>query len=199
MKTCTRCGREQELSEFLLDKARKDGLNPWCRTCNREACREYYRKNREVRLARQKAYYERNRETILDKDRADREANPEKERERGRAYYQQNREAVKAHVQAWDDANPEKVREHFARRRARQRDATIGVVDLVALFERDKGICYLCRKAVDPGSWHADHVVPLSRGGDHSMANLRVTHPHCNSRKGSRLVSELAWTASTAA
>jgi 5-methylcytosine-specific restriction endonuclease McrA len=36
-----------------------------------------------------------------------------------------------------------------------------------------------------------DHVVPLSRGGEHSHRNLRVACRPCNTRKSDWLLSEL--------
>lgn len=44
MKTCTKCKTEKEVSEFRSrtgPKASKDGLNPQCRICERNAKREY--------------------------------------------------------------------------------------------------------------------------------------------------------------
>jgi len=36
MKQCTRCGRELPLSEFGKHRLGKNGLNYWCRDCNKE-------------------------------------------------------------------------------------------------------------------------------------------------------------------
>lgn len=44
-------------------------------------------------------------------------------------------------------------------------------------------ICWLCGY---PGADTADHVVPITRGGDHSLANLKPAHNRCNNRKGNR-------------
>ena len=35
-KVCTKCGRELPLSEFSINKASKDGLDNWCKSCRRE-------------------------------------------------------------------------------------------------------------------------------------------------------------------
>lgn len=59
------------------------------------------------------------------------------------------------------------------------------------IFEADGGSCYLCNEPVDPSDWHLDHVVPRSQGGPTSIDNLRVTHPRCNSTKGTRIVVDL--------
>ena len=90
----------------------------------------------------------------------------------------------------WRSENPEKRRDHDARRRARKSGATVGVVDSLAVMERDKWLCHLCGKKIpkdarwpDRLSASVDHVVPLAQGGEHSMANVRASHAICNMRK----------------
>lgn len=41
----------------------------------------------------------------------------------------------------------------------------------------------------DPSKYHIDHVVPVSRGGDNSVRNLRVVDKEKNLRKGSKMPS----------
>jgi len=63
---------------------------------------------------------------------------------------------------------------------------------LDTLLERDQGICQICQQQIpeDPANqWEmatADHIVPISRGGEDSLANLRLTHMICNVRRGAR-------------
>lgn len=71
-------------------------------------------------------------------------------------------------------------------RRARKRGNFIEYVDLATLWERDGGTCHICREPADRWNWHMDHVIPISRGGEHSYANTAVSHPGCNLRKGDR-------------
>lgn len=71
------------------------------------------------------------------------------------------------------------------------------------VYDRDGGICHLCDEPVDESDcWEApgadgrsafivgdrypsiDHLVPRSMGGDHSMANLKLAHHGCNTRRG---------------
>lgn len=40
-KVCTRCKQEKFLREFFASPKRKDGLYPWCRSCNAIASAEY--------------------------------------------------------------------------------------------------------------------------------------------------------------
>lgn len=51
-------------------------------------------------------------------------------------------------------------------------------------------ICHLCNQEIDltlawpdPGSLSADHLVPQSRGGTHTLGNLRPAHLHCNTSR----------------
>ena len=52
--------------------------------------------------------------------------------------------------------------------------------------------CWVCRQPIDytlrwphPGSFTADHVIELDRGGDLTdPANLRACHARCNIRRG---------------
>jgi hypothetical protein len=39
----------------------------------------------------------------------------------------------------------------------------------------------------DSAKYHIDHIVPFSRGGDHSLRNLRVVEKRKNLRKGDRM------------
>lgn len=87
------------------------------------------------------------------------------------------------------------------RRRTRKREQFIENVSLEALYKRDSGICYLCGKAcryddyiMRDGAFIAgdyypsiDHIVPLSKGGEHSYANTKLAHRVCNTLKRDRL------------
>lgn len=91
-------------------------------------------------------------------------------------------------LSAWRKANPDKVREYNARRYA----ATSGTtVDYAAIYAAHD-VCYLCGGTlVNPV--HMDHVIPLARGGAHSVGNLLPAHARCNLRKHDALLSELDW------
>ena len=59
-----------------------------------------------------------------------------------------------------------------------------------SLFTRDNGVCQICglpvlydKTADNNWSGTVDHIVPLSCGGEHSMANCQLAHRVCNSLK----------------
>jgi hypothetical protein len=51
-KKCQRCGGWLAPEEFTLDRSKPAGLGSYCRPCDRELSREYYRANRERILAK---------------------------------------------------------------------------------------------------------------------------------------------------
>jgi 5-methylcytosine-specific restriction endonuclease McrA len=63
-----------------------------------------------------------------------------------------------------------------------------------AIYERDKGICYLCGNLTfkdyenRPANQRAtlDHIIPLSKGGNHTFDNVKIACWRCNSIKGNR-------------
>lgn len=70
-------------------------------------------------------------------------------------------------------------------------------INLISLYNRDKGICHLCGTRCDfddkveidgtviCGNMYPsiDHVIPLAKGGLHSWDNVKLAHRLCNSIK----------------
>lgn len=76
------------------------------------------------------------------------------------------------------------------RRRARERGTRCGTLSFRLVAERDGWVCRLCNKDVDPAllvphplAATLDHVLPLARGGEHTMSNAQLAHFLCNSTK----------------
>lgn len=59
-----------------------------------------------------------------------------------------------------------------------------------ALMHRDRFRCGYCGAKADT----IDHVVPRSRGGEHSWENCVACCSTCNHRKADRLLAEIGWT-----
>jgi 5-methylcytosine-specific restriction endonuclease McrA len=58
-----------------------------------------------------------------------------------------------------------------------------------ALMHRDRYRCAYCGGRAET----IDHVVPRSRGGQHTWENCVASCARCNHRKADRLLSELGW------
>ena len=48
------------------------------------------------------------------------------------------------------------------------------------LYNRDKGICQLCKKHVTKAFFNSMHVVPMSEGGKTEWSNMIIAHIECN-------------------
>lgn len=128
-----------------------------------------------------------------------RDANREKARAATAAWREVNRERGLESARRWAAANPDRIRENKRQYRAANRDKIralnnarkalqrgVEVNDLTAkqwteikaLFKQRCAYCH-CK----PRVLTMDHVVPLSKGGHHTAANIVPACGSCNSKK----------------
>ena len=114
-------------------------------------------------------------------------------REYDQKRYATHRDSVKIAVRAWQKANPDLRHTYRAQRKARLRGAQVERVYFRAIYERDKGICQVCKKPVryhhkGPEQASLDHILPIAFGGHHVADNVQLTHLRCNIRRGAALL-----------
>lgn len=94
--------------------------------------------------------------------------------------------AERARNAAYKRANRARCSERERLRKAGIRDAGhpqfIEPVDRDVVYKMHGGRCGICHEFVG-GEFQVDHVVPLSRGGQHGYVNVQPAHPICNQRK----------------
>lgn len=178
---------------------------------NREHKLEYqrlwYLANQEERLAKQKEWYEKNQGKV----RAYREANREKIAQRMKAWREKNPDVIWQYQQDWKEANAQHIRDYAKRYRqekpemkriseANRRAAAIGstghftIRDVAALYAAQFGKCVYCGTDLSDASFHADHIVPLSRRGSNGPENIQLLCKRCNLMKYAKTHDEfLAW------
>jgi 5-methylcytosine-specific restriction endonuclease McrA len=151
----------------------------------------------EIKRARDTGYRAAHRAQIRVRDAAHSAARRAAHPERLRAYFAAWRaahpELVRAHDAAYHSAHLEQDRAKKYRRRARLAGVASESFTLADVVQRDGWRCQLCGQPVDPERrWpdpklkSLDHVIPLSRGGPHTLANAQLAHHGCNSRKRDR-------------
>lgn len=165
----------------------------------------YYADNRETILEKTAAWRDDNRqhtrdyasqyrndnpEAALEATRKWRENNPDKVQQYQQEYNKNNRNSLQDYQRTYRRENPEFHRAANHRRRAREKDAFVEDVDRVAVFERDGWICQGCgiecpKDAVWPAKNFPtlEHIIPISKGGEHSYANTELLCLSCNSSK----------------
>jgi len=112
-------------------------------------------------------------------------------------YNKENKDKFAACNAAWRKAHRAQVASYQSVRRARVLGSTVGdraaIAEIYRIAKEDPQVrCYLCKKRIPLGDRHVDHIVPVSRGGATSCANLAVAHALCNARKGASLLSEIS-------
>lgn len=131
-----------------------------------------------------------------------RKANKAKLKEKDAAHYQATRSKQDAASKAWAALHPESRAQHRRlsklrhpetnkaykkRRKARLRGAAvIEVFSDREIFERDGWICGICGEPIVRGEQSIDHILPVSKGGQHTRANVRAAHYICNRNRGNR-------------
>lgn len=220
-KACTKCGQTKPITDFRKDKRLKSGYGSQCKTCKYaqanvwveknyerklEINRKWQSQNPELKALATKRWAERNAEYLATKNKAYRIANKEKLAWNARQWRSANKAAIakankewrianaevkKLNDRNWWKNNPDKVKARTANRRARKKAATIYKVTAKDVEKIMSKNCFYCNAP----SKHLDHVVPLFKGGSHSIGNLVAACQFCNLSKGKKFLSE--WRYST--
>lgn len=161
MKTCTKCNTSKPIDDFINDYRLKSGKGSKCR-----ACVAIYNHKRLVsglippKTEEQKA----------------------KIRSYGSQWSKENRESKRLSYRKWSANNREKDRLRGHERRVKMRNQKFKILDheMLRLYRQP---CFHC------GSHdriEADHIIPLARGGRHSIGNLLPLCRICNAKKSDR-------------
>jgi 5-methylcytosine-specific restriction endonuclease McrA len=168
MKQCTKCDEVKPLSEFHKNHTTKDGHRNMCKVCAIEARRSWSAKNPD--------YYK-----DYDKNR-----NQSAERKAYKAECQKDYYERKPHI----------FRANSAKRRALLFGATVGTLpanfrELLIEFYGNACMFPGCDKPInEKNKLTVDHVVPLARGGAHSLENMQLLCQYHNSSKHARSTAD---------
>ena len=171
MKKCSRCKQMKDPSEFGKDKSRPDGLNIACKKCKSEANLKYRQNNRQAYLKSKNDSHKRNIEHEL---------------QYKKNYYIQNRVAIIAYQKNYAKKNPTKRSKIKSAYRGRKKSVSFLVLDK-EIQKIKSSPCFACGAAE---RIEIDHIIPLSKGGRHSIGNLMPLCRSCNSSKSNKLLIE---------
>lgn len=170
----------------------------WSRD-NPESCRKsrqkYYAKNREKILLLCKEYVRKNKGRIKMRMRAyNKKAYPLKRQRiiaQTRAYAKSHPEVRSKIARNYKKRHPEKFRAalkaHHSRRKAAMRGAAVGDRDVSKVISGWRMnaffICSYCQNVFPTSELQVDHIVAVSKGGEHSCENVAESCAMCNIRK----------------
>lgn len=156
-----------------------------CIQCKRLVAQKEDSKNK------RKEWYIAHRASELERKRKLWSENKENNAKKKRENYLKNKDAIKEKVKIYRKNNREKYRVYSLNRRSIKKLA-IGCYtqkDLMFLMERQKGKCAECGRKISfhpkrkKNICHADHIMPLSKGGSNKPKNIQLLCASCNCSK----------------
>jgi 5-methylcytosine-specific restriction endonuclease McrA len=116
-----------------------------------------------------------------------RRENPEKLLSIRAKFKANNLEKCRVWSRAYHKANPDKHAAVQRKRRARKRNAggQHTAEQIKERYSKQQGKCACCKVPLN-GKYHADHIIPLSRGGSNDISNIQLLCPPCNLRKNAK-------------
>lgn len=213
---CSKCKQEfPRTTEFFSPSGKLYAcgfpkLSGICKKCNAQQTRDRYKNNQDYRWYAKRhsreqiengyfrnyyrnsvvkdRYRERSRKR-LEKLKSE---NPNYQRDKSRRRRSRNPEKFNEYARKQRLKNPAKTKRmeavKSAKRRALEKSATGSFTssDLKMKYEIQNGKCFWCGAELGDG-YHADHVVPLSRGGSNSSDNIVISCSNCNQRKHNKM------------
>ncbi len=170
-RICRKCGETKDAREFDVDLHISSGRRATCIDCSRATAREWKARNK----ARIREYEDTN------KDRLRQIRYDWVERNRGRHLAMRRARSNSVEGRAYN-------RNKQAIRRTASRKGDVTPERLQQLLD-SHAHCFYCHKPFNGRRKKTiDHVIPVTKGGEHVMSNLVVACQSCNSAKGDRLL-----------
>ena len=201
-KVCTKCKRDLDLGEFSNNRRMRDGKSSWCRSCTSAKTREWRASGGD------KSHADRSRvrvvgcvdcgaDTIGKSER--RYCDACRSRRISAGFVQRNTTCVDCGCEFQSRSHNASMCMDCRHARGIAKDAfrrgvqSTGELPLgvVRSMKRCASDCPLCGVAMldepnAPRSKELDHVVPISLGGAHHPANVRVICKTCNASRGNK-------------
>jgi 5-methylcytosine-specific restriction endonuclease McrA len=175
MRVCKKCGVEHPLDNFYKTASK-------CKPCHKAYAIAWSKANpdsvkRSTKKSNKKRWVEQkqDKEYMLKKT----------------LYRQETRDVRIVRAKKWNQSNKEKVRSHVSKSHNKRRVSLSGGRSYLILDKElnrlYKSCCALCASV---NNITIDHIIPVARGGNHSIGNLQPLCKSCNSRKKARFISE---------
>jgi len=149
--------------------------------------------NPEKFKAKSKSYRERNLEKVRASRRKWQSDQWAHRQEYMRSYYERNREKIKAKSKSLYQSNKGRWWNYSQKRRVLKMQASFNLTAIREFVDSVKSKktarCYYCGDRVITTNIHFDHIIPLAKGGQHSVDNLCVSCAPCNLSKQDKLLS----------
>lgn len=180
--------RKEEIAAKTREKRKEKGDEIRARDRGR------YQLNPEPKRASRRASYQKHRDRFRQRNHENYLKNREEYIENARQYREKYGDLIRERRRQLYAENPARYNTRAADRRAQINEAFVESVSINVLLTRDAYLCGICGGDIpeglpygDPLYPHIDHIVPLSKGGEHSYVNTQPAHASCNVQKGDKV------------
>lgn len=144
-----------------------------------------------IECGRLKHEAQRKTERYKERVRAWEKANPDKVREKYRRYTEKNRQKVRDWGKGYRERNAERIaiRQAFRKSLRRTRDGAASQEQIAAHKQRHGKRCAMCHARAKTT---LDHIIPVAKGGTHTLRNIQWLCQPCNSSKGAKPMEDFA-------
>jgi 5-methylcytosine-specific restriction endonuclease McrA len=186
------------------------------RELNKLYLKKWAANNRDKKHQMDREYYQENKDKIKTCAKQYRENNLEKCRLNSKSYRERNKGILSIKKKVWANANkgkrnistkkwvinnPEKAKEmgknwrklnlvkgrlysHKYNSLKKQNGGVVEKSDIESLLLAQKSRCFYCDSKL--GKYEIEHIIPLSKGGEHKLYNIVLACVHCNRTKGNK-------------
>lgn len=165
--------------------------------CSKESdskglCKSHYDKQnyiikRDKILAQTKAYAAANKDSIRAYQKEWRSNNKKKISSKNKRNYLARKDHYDNYRAEWRIKNRLKWNGYRSTRRMREKENGIFFITAKEYRKLERDSCFYCGSYENPT---IDHVVPIVRGGKHSIGNIVVACKSCNSQKNAKTITE---------
>lgn len=186
MKRCGKCGCNKDIDDFSKNKSKKDGRATECRLCKKQQDIKYRKEHQEYCKEYQTKYWTENRIELYEQKKEYIVNNKTAHLTRQHIWYEKNKDNIKARTAQYKKDYPEQYQMYNNRRIARKKTVIVEIFDNQDIKNKYGDKCFYCGGLFT----HIDHYMPLSRGGPHTLENVRPSCETCNLHKSNKLPEE---------
>lgn len=178
-QVCNKCGKEKPLTDYYFRSDSKTYRKD-CKDCFKQAKAERESKPgiKELRALKERERRAKDDGTINAK---------------AREYHRS--EHSKNVSRKWTKSNMDKIRNCNRTQRALRKfallaDKSATAKEVKAWIDSQKPICAYCSAELSENQIQLDHIMPLSKGGSHTIDNFAISCKSCNCSKGNKTLDE---------
>lgn len=165
MKNCGGCHRQLDFSEFYKNKARHDGYQSQCKQCGYKSQRNYVKTHRAEAVQRVLRYKARN---------------PDKAKATALKTRLKYKNQIAAQRKVYLQNHLKEHANRMQRRRAIIKNNGVYLISDKEIKKLYSSPCTYCGSFINIT---VDHIIPIIKGGTHSIGNLTAACKPCNSSK----------------